>query len=112
MKHMVIHLCKEFHGFAAVAPQHRIVEYKHSAPALAGKLSQSNCYPNGQKQEELLPIEGRVAKETVIGILGNSMVVMLRFQGTEQILPWKTSMTRRWNISRAERPQPLRILAL
>ena len=66
-----------FHGFTAVAPQHRIVEDKHSDPALAGKLPQGSRYPNGQEQEELLPIKGRVAEKTVIGILGNSMVVML-----------------------------------
>ena len=76
MKHVVIHLCEEFHGFAAVAPQDRIVEDKHSDPALASKLPQDSRYPNSQKKEELLPIEGRVAEETVIGILGNSMVVM------------------------------------
>ena len=50
---------------------------KHSDPALAGKLPQGSRYPNGHEQEKLLPIEGRVAEETVIGILGNSMVVML-----------------------------------
>ena len=77
MKHMVIHLCEELHGFAAVTPQHRIVEDKHSDPALASKFPQSSRYPNGQEQEELLPIEGRVAEETVIGTLGSSMVVML-----------------------------------
>ena len=54
-----------------------IVEDKHSDPALAGKLPQGSRYPNGQEQEELLPIEGRVAEETVIGTLGSSMVVML-----------------------------------
>ena len=72
---MVIHLCEKFHGFTAVAPQHRIVEDKHSDPALASKFPQSSRYPNGQEQEELLPIEGRVAEETVIGTLGSSMVV-------------------------------------
>jgi hypothetical protein len=77
MKHVVIHLCEEFHGFAAVAPQDRIVEDKHSDPALAGKLPQGRRYQNGQEQEKLPPIEGRVAEETVISILGSSMVVML-----------------------------------
>ena len=77
MKHVVIHLGEKFHSFAAVAPQHGIVEDKHSDPALAGKLPQSSCYPYSQEQEKFFPVERGIAEETVIGILGNRMVVML-----------------------------------
>ena len=80
---MVIHSSKQLNLPASVSFYDRINKNRYFYMFLSCKSVKCSSYFDSKKKQKFLPVIGYFIKETVIRILGNSLVFMFRIQEAE-----------------------------